>query len=150
MSTEISKDVTAPNALDAINLRIAALNEVQSRAPRTDGKFRWNPGYTANDAIDIHRTKDISLLLNIMASLMVKNDSYNVVAESIFANETYPAFEWMGYTYDAWASDIRQRISIVRYHSELQKLEEAKKEISKMLSNQDRLAMILSNLGLTE
>ena len=149
MSTEISKDFTAPSALEAINQRINALKEVQSRAPLTDGKFRFNPNYTANAPIDIHRSKDIQQLITIHSYLAPKAAAYERSAE-LMELETYPAFEWQGYTFAAWDKDIRQRVSIVRYHSELEKLEEAKKQISTMLSSQDRLNLILVSLGLSE
>lgn len=146
-TTAISKEITVPAALDAVKKRLGALEALNNLAPRTDGKFRWNPNYIHNDPINIFRLKDMGQIINIHQYIRTKHEAYNKSAELLQLAE-YPVFEWMGYTFDAWDHDLRQRIAIITHHDKKSKLEEAKQALQGMMSKQDRVAALMSELGI--
>lgn len=146
MTTEIAKPTRLQIALEKIDLELKALKDVESRAFRTNGQFRFNPGYTGNAAIDIPRTKDIELLISVYSYLMVKDNQYNQAAEELGLSE-YPVFKWQGYTWEAWKNDLQLRIDVVAHHEKREKLNKAKQQLSTFLTEEDRLEMTLKNLG---
>lgn len=146
MTDKIAKN-KVPNALEVIDLKLQALKDVSDASPKTNGEFRWNPNYNNGNSIMLHYVKDISLLINIHQYIRTKDEEYKKSAEILGVKE-YPVFTWLGFSFEAWDHDIKQRIAIVTTHKEKKRLLDAKRKLENFLSEEDRLNMVLSELGL--
>lgn len=140
--------LTANSLMENIESQLKELKKIESKSYQTNGKFRFNPNYTANTALDLHKTTDVALLITIDSYLRPKEEQYNISAEENFSLTNYPAFTWQGYTYDQWKNDLQQRMQIITLHTNKKKLEEAQKLVEAELTKEDRLARLAKDLGL--
>lgn len=146
MTTEVSK--VNQDLLQTINLvdnKLADLKTIETTSFKSHGQFRFNPAYTGNAAIDIHRCTSLEDLLAIYAYLADKEIAYNNAAEACEVDE-YPQFKWINVPIQDWLHDIKLRVKIITHEVRKQNLVKAKSELSKFLSSEDKLAQVLESV----
>jgi hypothetical protein len=147
MSTEVSTiNNTLIETLAKIESKLQLMKETELVGFKTHGGFRWNPAYTGNAAINIHTTKNLSKLLNIYASLSVKETSYNKAAEDNGLSE-YPAFMWQDTLGNSWLHDLKLRISTLTHNVKKSELTSLKNELSQFMIKDDKIAIALAKVN---
>lgn len=133
-------------ALDAIDAKLKEIKDVTESTLKTNGEFRFNPQYTANAAINIHKTTELKVLVGVLGAVKGHKDKYDEAATILGLSE-YPAFEWCGYSYESWEHDIKMRSTIITHHDRKQQLINAKKELEQFMTQEDRLKLVLGKIG---
>jgi hypothetical protein len=145
MSTQITVRTKMQETLEVLNIKLAKVKNITESPYKTNGEFRFNPAYTGNAAINIHKLTDLSLLIGILAAIQNHWKNYNNAAETLEL-ATYPAFEWCGFSYEAWKHDIEIRKEIITQHETIKKLKTAKEKLQQFLTEEDRLAITLKEI----
>lgn len=136
------------NKLELVSNKLKELEIKKENGPKTNGLFSWNgrEGVTENSGtVNIHKVMSVSLLISILGFLMSKAAEYTVAAEELNLT-TFPVFTWSGYNLDAWKNDIDVRISIISHESEVNKLKKVKEELSKYISEEDKVQALLDSI----
>lgn len=128
----------------AIDNKLKALKEVTDSQYKTNGEYRFAPGFSGN-IIDIHKSTDVRLLLGIVGALTNHKTNYENAAK-MMGLDTYPEFLWLKYNYGAWTHDIKVRLAVITHYDTKKKLEEAKKELEQFMTQEDRLALVLEKM----
>lgn len=132
--------------LSEIDEKLKEVKAIESSTFKTNGEFRFNPQYVANNPIYIFKIRDLSLLLSILAYMIEKNEHY-IKAANVLGLKSFPAFQWMGYTYEAWEHDIKLRVAVVTQHDRTEKLKAARAKLETFLTEEDRLAIVLKEIS---
>ena len=146
-NTSLKKKTDVVLTLEKIDAKLKTLNLISDSSYKTHCKFRWNPAYTGNDPIDISKCLDISLLLQIYASIKEKTNGY-IEAAKENGIDTFPVFQWQNHSWEDWKADLKLRINMIFHKDKYDKLIEAKNRLQKFLTAEDQLALIVSNLDL--
>lgn len=152
MTKEISKSLSdkVRSKLAEIKTRLDQMEIAKNAGPQTNGIFHWNgrEGIENNttSAIKISMVTSITLLLGVLGYLMTRKKEYEDAADRLDMN-TFPVFKWSGYTFEAWENDIRVRINTISHSSEVEKLNKLYSELSKYVSEEDRVEELLKELG---
>lgn len=132
-------------AIEMIDFKINKIEEIKTSSYQTHGEFKWAP--TSNYvSCKIHHEKDIHNLISIMASINEKKVNYEKIAKKI-GLETFPSFKWQGIPAERWLFDLELRIKLVSQEDLKKELMKKKAILEKHLSEDDRLARTLSELG---
>jgi hypothetical protein len=152
MTTEISKNTAelVRNKLAKIDERLKKMEIAKNAGPRTNGIFNWNgrsdlPTSGNGGAIKIDQVLSIALLISILGFLMTRKEEYDKAAERLDINP-FPVFVWSKYPLDAWENDIKAQISLITHSSEIERLTKLKTELSKYVSEEDRVMDLLKEL----
>lgn len=139
-------DKRLAKALSHIDATLKEVKKATDTPYQTNGQFRWNPNYTNNEAIDIHKSKDVMLLVSIYASLNQKSNDYDLATKECNLDK-YPIYKWMSYTWDAWKNDLKTRIALVSNDDVIKKLKENRKILEESLTKEQRLSKVLDDMG---
>jgi len=132
--------------LQSVKDQLASLKAETESPYKTNGEFRFNPHAIQGGNIRIHSTTDITILLNVLAYLNEKSTGYVNAAEKILEFKNYPAFKWMGFTYESWEHDIKVRVKQLVFVEKKATLMKAKMTLESFMSEDDRLALMLNDL----
>jgi len=132
--------------LATIDEKLKAIKATADSQYKTNGEFRFNPSYTVNSPIYIHKTQDLKILISALGYINKQSQAYNETASNILKLDSYPVFEWQGYSFDAWENDIQIRVAIVTQHDLINKLKTAKQKLEQFMSDEDRLAIALKDV----
>lgn len=132
--------------MEMIDEQLSKVKALSESPYKTNGEFRFNPAYTANAPIYVHKCSDLKLLLSILSYLTGQSNNYKFAAEEIAGLTTYPAFDWLNFGYDAWKHDLLVRISHVTQFEKINKLKKAKATLEQFMSEEDRLAIALKEI----
>lgn len=130
------------------------MNEVKSRKAEISKteKHNWltNCSFSmtgkSNDAINLHVTKDVSLLLACAALLLQLEESYTKAATMLNVEEP-PAFKWAGFTVSEWITDMKVRIAQIQIDLKRRKLERLEDSLSKIISPELKAQMVLEEVS---
>ena len=131
--------------LALISEKLKQLKSISETPYKTSGEFRFNPAYTGNPPIRIFNVIDLGVLIGVLGAIKGHYDKYEDAAEILGLKE-YPVFEWCGFTYEAWAHDLKLRASIISEKETREKLLRAKSKLEQFLTEEDRLAITLQEL----
>jgi len=149
MTKELSVSVAnkVRSKLEQINKRLGEMQLAKDAGPRTNGMFHWNgrDDQPNGNAINITKVTSVALLISILGFLMTRKEEYDKAAFMLDLNP-FPVFKWSKYPLDAWENDIRIQINLINHSSEIEKLTKIKEELSKYVSEEDRVMQILSQI----
>lgn len=135
--------------LTLINERLAKMEEAKNAGPRTNGIFHWNGRdgieTQGQKGVEIKSVTSISLLIAILGFILTRRAEYELAAEQLDLN-TFPVFSWCKYPIDAWENDIKVRINTITHQDEVNKLTKLKEELSKYVSEEDRVMALLNQI----
>lgn len=135
--------------LEKINKRLSEMQIAKDAGPRTNGMFHWNGRDSqTNDlskAVQINKVTSIALLISILGFLITRKKEYDEAADKLDLG-TFPVFQWSKYPLDAWENDIKTQISLITHSTEIEKLTKLKDELSKYVSEEDRVMSILKQI----
>jgi len=132
-------------ALELVDSNLAKIEEIKTSSFQTHGEFKWAPT-SSSISCRIHNEKNIHDLIAIHSSLRTKRDDYNASAKLIKL-DVIPSFCWQGIPAEKWLFDIELRIKIVHRHTYEQDLLKKKSILERHLSEDDKLARTLTDLG---
>jgi len=147
MTKELSVNTTSKvrKTLKDIKKRLDEMTVAKDAGPRTNGMFHWNgredQGQT--NGISIPKITSVALLISILGFLLTRKEEYDKAA-NILDMDTFPVFQWSKYPIDAWEHDIKVRINIIGHSTEIEKLIKLRDELSKYVSEEDRVESLLS------
>jgi hypothetical protein len=87
----------------------------------------------------------ISTLLKAAHSVKAREEGYNDAADDL-GIETYPAFSIGGGSYQDWKADIKLRIQIIEHKETMDKLNEIRKDLEGLMTDEDRKLAIMEKL----
>jgi hypothetical protein len=151
MTTEISTKTAdlVRTKLVKINEKLSQMELAKNAGPRTNGIFHWNGRADMPDSntgsVNISKVLNVTLLISILGFLMTRKKEYDAAAEHLELNP-FPVFMWSKYPLDAWENDIKAQINVILHSSELEKLTKLKNELSKYVSEEDRVNELLKQL----
>lgn len=151
MDNELSKRTkdAVRDALEKVNSRLAKMEVAKDQGPRTNGIFHWNGRADQtpqpNGSVVINKVTAIALLISILGFLITRKREYDEAAKSL-EMDTYPVFMWSKYPLDAWENDIKAQINLITHSSEIERLTKIKTELSKYVSEEDRVMEVLKSL----
>lgn len=131
--------------LTSISEKLSQIKVAQESPFKTNGEFRFNPGYTGNDPIYIHRVKSLEVLIGVLAAVRGHFSKYEEAAK-VLELDKYPEFSWCGYSYEAWEHDIKKRAAIISQDEKVKALISAKQKLEQFLTEDDRLALALKDI----
>jgi hypothetical protein len=151
MTKELSISTTTKvrEKLNLINQRLEKMQIAKDAGPRTNGIFHWNgrdQAVSQTGSVEIKKVTSIALLISILGFLLTRKDEYDKAAERLDLNP-FPVFLWSKYPLDAWENDIKAQISLITHSSEIEKLTKLKDELSKYVSEEDRVTALLEQIG---
>lgn len=135
-------------ALTFVNEGLQALQKIGSQKMVTSGMFTYTPNNSVR-SINIHTSTDLAELIGVCSFLMEKYNAYNKAAEMLEIDR-YPVFQWLGYSYEAWMSDLKLRVSIIMHDKTRRDLLEQKKVLESFLTDEDRLEQVLKKYKFDE
>ena len=152
MTTEISKNTAnkVREKLESINKRLSDMTIAKDAGPRTNGIFHWNgreQQATPTGSVTINKVTSVALLISILGFLITRKSEYDLAADKLGINP-YPVFKWSTYPLDAWENDIKAQINLITHSSEIEKLTKLKNELSKYVSEEDRVEALLAEIDI--
>jgi hypothetical protein len=147
---ELSKTTASKvrEKLETISARLKAMEIAKDAGARTNGIFHWNGRdgmQQGTNSVQLNKVTSVGLLIAILGFLMTRKTEYDQAAEKLDLNP-FPAFLWSGYNLDAWEVDIKARINAITHHDEIEKLTKLKEELSKYVSEEDRVISLLEQM----
>lgn len=152
MTQEVSK-YSVNELADFIKSAKKSLKGIENKSYRTTCRFKFNPTSYDNNGIPIDTVTDVSLLLNIAAFLIEKEEYYQKAVEH-FKLDTpdfeIPVFKWNGYSKNDWLEDIELRLQLIYQKEKIDLLDEAEAELKQLQTRTDRLEALASRLNFTK
>jgi len=150
MTKELSVNTASKvrKALEDIKKRLDDMTVAKDAGPRTNGIFHWNGREnqnSGNNGIPINKIQSISLLISILGFLLTRKEEYDKAANLLDMNP-FPVFKWSNYPIDAWENDIKSQINLITHSSEIEKLTKLRDELSKYVTEEDRVNSLLAQI----
>lgn len=101
------------------------------------------------DAWNIETETSIPELIKALSSIKARKTAYDAAADELVVAGTltnYPVFQIEGSTYEEWAADIALRIKIINHKQTIDKLNKVKDGLEKLMTDEDRMAILLKEL----
>lgn len=126
---------------DAVEKRITEIEGLKNEAYKTNCNFRYNPT-NSYSSLDIDSTMNEAELIHAYAFVTNKAKQYHEAAEAIGLAE-YPVFKWCGFAPEDWQHDIKLRFKMIRHHSQLSVLKDAKQKMLPFLPQENKIKQLL-------
>jgi 5'-3' exonuclease len=136
-SVALSANQHLMQGLDVVNNKLKTLGVIFGASFRTHGDTQL--------AINVHKVINVALLVSILGQLQTKESEYNKAGESLKL-ASFPVFMWEGYTLEAWKHDIALRISQITQAKSEKELKDIQQELTTLMSNEDKLGLLLAKL----
>jgi hypothetical protein len=131
----LSKQEEIQNKLALINKALSELQDTNATTFKTNGMFTFSPN---GNAIDIKYNKSVQTLLEMVSFLNAKESGYIKAADEM-GLDTFPEFQWAGYTPNEWKHDIKIRISVLTSYERKRTLLEAKKVLENYVTEETKM-----------
>jgi len=128
-----------PDVLKLINEKLKSSDDISDSKFRTSGSLE---GFPTN----LKDEKSIETLIRAMASVTIREDSYNEAASALEL-DTFPVFKLGGCSSEDWKKDIQFRIYVINNKDRIAELEALKAEASKFISVEDQKVMFFEKLN---
>lgn len=137
--TIVSDNFTELNVLEALSVINEKLKNLQnpSQSEKTGGKIKLSK------LIDIHTTTEVSELMMVADYVIAKRDARTKVNKELGVNVS---LKIAGHSPSAWLTDIKARLDVITNQKQIDKLKEAKDQLEKLLSDEDKRKAVLANL----
>lgn len=124
--------------LAMVDEKLKTLSVIFGASFRTHGESKLS-------SINLHKCIHVALLVSVLGQLQTKEAEYNRAGTSLKL-ASFPAFMWEGYTLEAWQHDIALRINQINQAENEKDLKEVKAELTTLMSNEDKLGLLLTKL----
>lgn len=124
------------SGLEIISQKLKNLEEINQKPMQTSCLFKWTPSQNSNST-DISKCQDVELMIHILAYIGNKKQMYQEKAEELGLS-SFPVFNWLGFSYEAWENDIKIRIMVVNSKNEHDNLMLAKAKLERHISEEER------------
>lgn len=152
MTQELS-NYSVNDMMDFINNAEKSLKGIENKSYKTSKRFKFNPTAYDNNGIPIDTVTDVTLLLNISAFLIEKEEYYQKAIEH-FKLDTpdfeVPMFKWCDYSKEDWLEDIELRIQLIYQKEKIDLLKEARAELKQLQTRNDRLEGLAKKIGFSK
>lgn len=133
--------------LDLVREKLNNIEKIETTSWKTSRCFGFSSSSKSKANIDISSVTSVEFLIQILSHICLQEESYNKTAEYLRLKE-YPAFRYLGHSAEDWAHDIKLRISIINIDKEKSKLSDAKRKLESLMTNEDKINNVLSDLGI--
>ena len=127
MATEIDKQVQELFAI--VQEKKAEISKAERPNWLTNCSFRYNKN--SSESTNLQVCVDINELVSILAFVKEKSNSFNEAAKELGVKNE---FNWFGFTYDEWKSDIKTRIIKIQITTKKKELELLEARLDKLIS----------------
>lgn len=152
MTQEI-QNYSVGDMMDWVKQAKKALKGIENKSFKTSCRFKFNPTAYDNNGIPIDTVTDVTLLLNIAAFLIEKEEYYQKAIKHFgIGNEEFsvPVFKWNGYNKEDWLEDINLRLQLIHHKERLDMLKEAENELKQLMDKNDRMDQLAKRLGFSK
>ena len=139
--TALTRQSSVPDALQAINDRIAAMKHIQECVYLTSGKITTGSGGQK----DIKEEKNVTELVKAFSGILFRAKAIEEAYDELGIN-SYPAVKVDGGTVEEWKKDILLRIEIINQKDTLDELNSLKKEWEDLMDKEDKKAMLVKKM----
>lgn len=129
-----------PQIISVLDKKLQESKKLAESPYKTNGQFR-----TAGITIDIKNEKEIPVLVEAAASLIMKKE-YVAKAQIALELESMPQFTVGGHAVEDLLEDIKRRISIVNQHLLTEKIAKYRDRLSQFVSEEEKKAMLLKEM----
>jgi hypothetical protein len=141
-STALTVQSTVPDALEAINKKIAALKHIQESVYVTSKKISTSSGQK-----DIENETSVTELVKAYSGILFRAKAIDEAYVDLFPEMTTRAVTKVdGSTVEDWKKDILLRIAIIEQKETLDELTGLKKEWEGLMDKEDKKAMLIKKM----
>jgi len=120
----------------------AEIAKTEKPSWETNCSFRYNPNSASEDH-QIQTVKKVSDLVRIAAFIIEKKQSHDKANEML---ETNVKFDWLGFSLEAWISDIKTRVNKIDISKKRDELEKLETRLNSLISPELRNQMELEEI----
>lgn len=148
VETGVALKTEMQKSLDSINEKLQAIQTIQTSPFKTNGSFMPTEFHPSGSSVDVRTATNIKYLIWALGQIKIQSDAHEYVYQKELGLQTYPVFTtYGGYSYEDWKHDIKLRLSILMQADTVKKLNEAKAKLEQFLTQDDRLALALKEIG---
>ena len=141
-STALTVQSSVPDALQAINEKIAALKHIQESVYVTSKKISTSSGQK-----DIETETSVTELVKAYSGVLFRAKAIDEAYADLFPEmTTRPVTKVDGSTVEDWKKDILLRIAIIEQKETLDELTGLKKEWESLMDKEDKKAMLIKKM----
>jgi len=138
MSTK--NDAVIKELMAKVEQQKAGLGKKEKTTLQTNGIFKFD----SSNFFNLNTVSDPSKLVEALAHLIAKEKAFEEAKERLLVTKI--DFKWDGYTVNEWESDFQTRISIIEWDNKKRQLDETKKRLSQLVSEDARTEMELEEI----
>ena len=86
-----------------------------------------------SDSVNINTINSVEALIKMHSTLKSMKDTYEESAK-ILSVENVPKFTWMGFEFDKWECDIKNKISRIQINEKKSKLNQLETKLNQLMS----------------
>ena len=132
-------DVVIKELLQKVDEQKNGLGKKEKVAWQTNGIFKRD----SINWFNINTVTDFSLLASALGFLISQDESFQKACKRLGVTAE---FKWDGYTIKEWEEDFQLRIKLVEWDNRKKKLDETKKRLSGLVSEEARTEMELDDI----
>lgn len=142
-SIKPSTDDKVLELIEIVNKKKAEIKQAENPTYKTNCSFKFSED-TATNAINLHVTTDVTVLVKIVAFLIEKKTAFDKAAD--FLGLTGLTFTWLGFTVEDWNRDIITRITKTQLKKKKDELEALEGKLEKLISPELRAKIELAEI----
>lgn len=135
----IKNDSAIKELMAKVDEQKNGLGKREKVAWQTNGIFKRD----ASNYFNLNTVTDFTLLANALGFLMAQDVSFKMACRALGIKAE---FKWDGYTVSEWEEDFKNRIKAVEWDNRKKQLDETKKRLSQLVSEEARTEMELDDI----
>ena len=142
MATAESKDKIVKELLKIVKDKKEAIAKAEK--PTWETNCTFSPTGGTADRVNLNVETDLNVLIGILGFLINKKNSFFAAAEMLGLKIE---FKHQGFSFDAWAADIKTRVNKVEIAKKRAEVEEIESRLNKLISKEERELIELEALS---
>jgi len=134
-------DAAIKELMKKVEEQKAGLGKKEKASWQTNGIFKFD----SSSFFNLNTINDPGRLVEALAHLIAKEQAFEMACSRLGIKEI-AAFKWDGYSVDEWENDFKTRIKIVEWDNKKRQLDETKKRLSQLVSEEARTEMELEDI----
>lgn len=143
MARKKNSDEVVVQLQKEIERRKSELGSVEKNSHKTNMTFSFSE--KAADSINVNTITSVESLVKIYSSLKMMKEQYdNAVAD--LGVEDAPGFKWMGFSFEDWAFDLKNRITKLQLEKKKAKLAALEARVNSLMSTELKTRLELDKI----